>query len=149
MLLHGTCVALGSSGALIRGAPGTGKSDLALRFLFLPPAHFAARLALVADDQVVLERDGPRLVASCPPNLRGKIEVRGIGIVPVAQAAVAVDVKILVDVDDFENILRLPDAEYENVLGVRLRRFRLDPFEPSAAVKLALAIQSVSLDNGD
>jgi serine kinase of HPr protein (carbohydrate metabolism regulator) len=149
MLVHGTCVALGSSGALIRGAPGTGKSDLALRFLYLAPANFDAQPALVADDQVLLERDGARLIASCPGNLKGKIEVRGIGIVSIAQTASAADLRVFIDVDNADEAPRLPDAEYESVLGVSVRRFRLDPFEPSAPLKLAIAIQSVALDVGD
>jgi HPr kinase/phosphorylase len=142
-------VALGSSGALIRGAPGTGKSDLALRFLFLSPASFNAQPVLIADDQVMIERDGSRLVASCPVNLAGKIEVRGIGIVAVAQAANVAKLGLLVDVDNPDEAPRLPDAEYESVLGVPVRRLRLDPFEPSAALKLALAIQSIAIDAGD
>ena len=35
-LVHGTCVALGRRAALLRGKPGAGKSDLALRFTALP-----------------------------------------------------------------------------------------------------------------
>jgi serine kinase of HPr protein (carbohydrate metabolism regulator) len=149
MLLHGTCVALGSSGALIRGAPGTGKSDLALRFLFLPPASFHAQPVLIADDQVMLERDGSRLLASCPPRLQGKMEVRGIGIIPIAQVAAVAGLKILVDIDTPEAMPRFPDVGYEDIAGIPLRRFRLDPFEPSAALKLALVIQNFALDSGD
>ena len=82
-LIHGTCVALGPHAALIRGRSGSGKSDLALRFLALPPEHGLEPL-LVADDQVWVERqkDGS-LVASAPSNLAGKIEVRGLGILEV------------------------------------------------------------------
>ena len=53
-LVHGTCVALGRTAALLRGPSGSGKSDLALRFLFLArrgPAALDAPI-LVADDQV-------------------------------------------------------------------------------------------------
>src|SRR4029079_7516031 len=35
-LVHGTCVALGRRGVLLRGSAGYGKSDLALRFMALP-----------------------------------------------------------------------------------------------------------------
>src|SRR5262245_51558605 len=59
-LVHGTCVALGRGAALLRGPPGSGKSDLALRFLYLArrgPAALEAPL-LVADDQVRLARAG-------------------------------------------------------------------------------------------
>ena len=62
-LVHGTCVALGRTAALLRGPSGSGKSDLALRFLFLArrgPAALEAPI-LVADDQVCLIRSGARL----------------------------------------------------------------------------------------
>ena len=95
-LIHGTCVALGPHAALIRGPSGSGKSDLALRFLALA-AEPGLEPLLVADDQVWVERqkDGS-LVASAPPTLAGKIEVRGLGIVEVphreaARLALAVD----------------------------------------------------------
>ena len=57
-LVHGTCVALGGACALLRGTPGAGKSDLALRFLYLPAEALSGRPALVADDQVILRRAG-------------------------------------------------------------------------------------------
>ena len=97
-LVHGTCVALGRTAALLRGPSGSGKSDLALRFLFLArrgPAALEPPI-LVADDQVWLVRDGERLLARPPDTIRGKIEVRGVGIVEVkslleAELALVVD----------------------------------------------------------
>ena len=53
--IHGTCVALGPHAALIRGPSGSGKSDLALRFLALA-AEPGLEPLLVADDQVWIER---------------------------------------------------------------------------------------------
>ena len=71
-LIHGTCVALGSHAALIRGPSGSGKSDLALRFLALS-AEPGLEPLLVADDQVWVERqNNGSLVASAPPTLRGQ-----------------------------------------------------------------------------
>ena len=46
--MHGTCVALGPYAALLRGRSGSGKSDLALRFLHLPPEQ-GLEPRLVAD----------------------------------------------------------------------------------------------------
>ena len=45
VLLHGTCVAFGARAALLRGAPGAGKSDLALRCLAAYPASDVRKLA--------------------------------------------------------------------------------------------------------
>ena len=52
-LVHGTCVALGRRGVLLRGNPGAGKSDLALRFMALPGGGEICP-HLGADDQVLV-----------------------------------------------------------------------------------------------
>ena len=59
ILVHGTCVALGTKGVLLLGSSGSGKSDLALRLI-----HDGA--TLVADDRVVLSVKGDKLAASAP-----------------------------------------------------------------------------------
>src|SRR6185436_1391460 len=90
-LVYGTCVALGRSAVLLRGPSGSGKSDLALRFLFLARRGPAALEppTLVADDQVRIQREGGRLLVEAPATLRGKLEVRGLGIVEMKSAAEA------------------------------------------------------------
>jgi len=141
-LVHGTCVALGGSCALLRGPCGAGKSDLALRFLFLPAEALKARPALVADDQVILRRAGERIAATCPPALLGKIEVRGAGIVCIAALAQEAELTLIADLDGSCDSPRYPENdERETVLGLPIRRIRLDPFELSAPIKLALAMQ--------
>jgi len=59
---------------LIGGPSGSGKSDLALRLL-------DRGFKLVSDDRTLVRRDGERLIASAPPNIAGKLEIRGLGIV--------------------------------------------------------------------
>jgi serine kinase of HPr protein (carbohydrate metabolism regulator) len=141
--VHGTCVALGRRGALLRGPPGCGKSDLALRFLFLGRRGPAARAApaLVADDQVELRRAGRRVLTACPESIRGKLEVRGIGIIdvkPLSECELAVVVDL---VGGGEKIERLPDVHpTARLVGVELPLVRLAPFECSAPIKLALAV---------
>jgi HPr kinase/phosphorylase len=76
--IHGTCVALGGAGVLLRGPSGAGKSDLALRLI-------DDGAILVADDLCEIRRERERLVIDLPaavdPAFRGKIERRGVGIV--------------------------------------------------------------------
>src|SRR6476646_3853379 len=72
--LHASTVAIDGRAVLITGPSGTGKSDLALRLL-------DRGFTLVSDDQTVVKRDGDRLLASPPPTIAGKLEIRGIGIV--------------------------------------------------------------------
>src|SRR5690606_1406936 len=83
-LVHGTAIALAGRAALIRGAAGSGKSDLALRCLAQPATDLIAGQALlVADDQVAATARDGRLVLTCPDTIRGLLEVRGLGIVAV------------------------------------------------------------------
>ena len=127
---------------MIRGAPGAGKSDLALRCLAQPPSDLiACQALLIADDQVLAEpRDG-KLRLSCPSPIKGLLEVRGLGIVAVPTQEIA-DLELLVDLVARDEVERLPDPEAAvELLGVRVRRLALFPFEASAALKLLLALQ--------
>lgn len=139
--VHGTCVALGRSAALIRGASGSGKSDLALRFLFLARRGPAALEApkLLADDQVILSREDNMIRAHPPEAIAGKLEVRGVGIVEVKWTQDA-DLVLVVDLVAPGEVERMPAHETVDILGVPVRRLRLAPFEASAPIKLAAGI---------
>ena len=141
-VVHGTCVALGQRGVLLRGPSGCGKSDLALRFLFLARRGPAAiePPALVADDQVELRRDDGRILAAAPESIRGKLEVRGVGIVNV-KALATCELVLVVDLVAPEAVERMPESDVKvRLAGVDLPLLRLAPFESSAPVKLALAV---------
>jgi serine kinase of HPr protein (carbohydrate metabolism regulator) len=131
--VHATCVELAGSGILLRGEPGCGKSDLALRLI-----DTGARL--VADDRTDLASDGARLLASAPPAISGRIEVRGLGIVSMPAVAKAV-VRLAVDLLPEAGIERLPTCRMCTYLGVDLPLLRLAPFEASAVAKLRLAVR--------
>jgi serine kinase of HPr protein (carbohydrate metabolism regulator) len=138
---HGTCVALGRAGALLRGEPGSGKSDLALRFLFLPRVPLFEGASLVADDRVELKRRNGRVVACCPAALAGRLEVRGVGIVAVEAYLASAELRLLVDLTG-DDAQRMPHRfEREELLGLAIQRISLDPFAASAPLKLALAIR--------
>jgi HPr kinase/phosphorylase len=141
-LVHGTCVALGRKAALLRGPSGSGKSDLALRFLYLArrgPAALEAPI-LVADDQVWLVRHGEGLLARPPDTIRGKMEVRGVGIVEV-KSLLEVELALVVDLAPAREIERLPEGDaMARLLGVELPRIALFPWEASAPIKLAIAL---------
>jgi serine kinase of HPr protein (carbohydrate metabolism regulator) len=141
-LVHGTCVALGRSAALLRGPSGSGKSDLALRFLFLARRGPAALEppTLVADDQVRVRREGAGLLVEAPPALRGKLEVRGLGIVDMKFASRA-ELVLVADLVAAGEVERMPDADaWVSLLGVDVPAIRLVAAEPSATIKLALAL---------
>ena len=142
-LVHGTAIALAGRAALIRGAPGSGKSDLALRCIAQPATDLIpAQAVLIADDQVLVEARDGRIELRCPETIGRLLEVRGIGIVevPVREAA---DLELLVDLVMADEVERLPAPDQTaELMGVRIRRLALWPFEASAAIKLLLALQA-------
>jgi serine kinase of HPr protein (carbohydrate metabolism regulator) len=138
---HGTAICIGERAVLIRGAPGAGKSDLALRCLGMAPSALVmAPAQLVADDQVLLSREGQRLRATAPDAIRGKLEVRGLGIVTIPHAASAY-LELIADLADPGTIERMPDPPpTAEVMGLTLPLLRLAPFEAAAPIKLLLAL---------
>lgn len=137
MRVHASCIAFEGRGVLLRGPSGSGKSDLALRAV-------EAGAELVADDLVMLGLRGGRVWASPLPQAGGRLEVRGVGIVPLP----ALDSAPLVLIADLAVPERLPEPCFEPVLGLPVRRIRLAPFEISAAIKLRLAAHMASEDKG-
>jgi serine kinase of HPr protein (carbohydrate metabolism regulator) len=134
--LHASTVAADGRAVLITGPSGAGKSDLALRLL-------DRGFALVSDDQTIVKRDGDRLLASPPPNIAGKLEVRGIGIVDMA---IVTDQPVALIVELTSDIQRLPDDERERqILGVAVPLVTIDASAASAPSKVALALDRLGL----
>lgn len=143
-MVHGTAIALGARGILIRGRSGTGKSDLALRAVCSPPSPVSPQtVRLVSDDQVLVVPGADGLMMSAPPAIAGKLEVRGLGLVDLQPMAVAQEPVRLVLVVDLVRALaeieRLPAEATVDMLGQRIAALRLYPFEGSAVWKLRLA----------
>ena len=129
--IHSTAVAKEGRAVLITGPSGSGKSDLALRLL-------DRGFTLVSDDQTIVRRDGNRLIATAPPTIAGKLEVRGIGIVEVEQTS---DVPIALIVELRSDIQRMPDdSRVRVILGIGVPLISIDAMTASAASKVALAL---------
>jgi serine kinase of HPr protein (carbohydrate metabolism regulator) len=137
--LHATCIAFDGKGVLLRGAPGSGKSDLALRAI-------AEGARLVADDHVILTREDSRLFASAPAAIHGRIEIRGLGLFKV-DAIMKAEIAMIVDLVDPTAIERLPEPALCRLAGVDVPLLALAPFAASALVKLRFAL-AASLDPG-
>ena len=129
--LHASTVAIGGRGVMLEGPSGSGKSDLALRLI-------DRGAVLVSDDYTLLERSGDVLIASAPPTISGQIEVRGVGILPmaiVAQVPVALLVRLSADVE------RLPEPATRSIVGVAIPEIGIDPHQHSAPIKVELALR--------
>ena len=140
--LHATAIAIGGRAALIRGPSGSGKSDLALRCLGIHASSLLPEPAmLVADDQVILTRSGGEVHAEPPQNIRGKLEVRGLGIIDVPDCDTA-RLVLVVDLVPSGAYERIPDpGRMVTILGLNVPLIEIAPFEGSAALKLLLALR--------
>ena len=133
---HASTVAVDGRAVLITGPSGSGKSDLALRLL-------DRGFTLVSDDQTIVRREGNKLIASAPPNIAGKLEIRGVGIVEMDTVK---DVPVALVVQLTSEIERLPDERRERpVLGIKLPLVSVDALTASAASKVALALDRLGL----
>lgn len=131
--IHTTAVALDGAAVLLIGAPGSGKSDLALRLIMNKSA------ILIADDRADISVDNGTLKVSCPKSIRGLLEVRGVGICKfpyLSSARVKLAVKLVSSLSEVE---RLPEQKTANFLGVNIPQIELWPFEPSAPDKILAA----------
>ncbi len=134
--LHASTVALDGRAVLICGPSGSGKSDLALRLL-------DRGFTLVSDDQTIVRKDGGRLIASAPPTIHGKLEIRGIGIVEMETVD---DVPVALCVELASDIQRIPDDSRDRlVLDIRIPLINVDALTGSAPSKVAVALDRLGL----
>ena len=78
--IHASAVLVGARAVLIRGAAGSGKSQLLLAILEAAGQGRLAFARLVADDRTAVEAVNGRLLARPPEALAGLLEIRGVGI---------------------------------------------------------------------
>jgi serine kinase of HPr protein (carbohydrate metabolism regulator) len=134
--IHASTVALNGRAVLITGISGSGKSDLALQLI-------DRGFTLVSDDQTIVQKRGQRLHASAPATIRGKLEIRGLGIVPMPLVE---DVPIALVVELASVIQRFPsDARERMICGLPVPLVSIDAQTASAASKVSLALDHFGL----
>jgi HPr kinase/phosphorylase len=136
LAIDGTAIAIGDAAILLTGPSSSGKSDLALRLI-----DGGARL--IADDRVELVVEVGRLCCRAPHDmpaeLAGRIEARGVGILPVPSVEGAIPLQWLVELVAYSTIERLPAAETRDFLGHAVPVLHMAAFEASTVAKLRLA----------
>lgn len=134
--LHCSTVALDGRAVLISGPSGSGKSDLALRLL-------DRGFTLVSDDRTIVRRSGNQLLASAPATIKGKLEIRGVGIVDMENVS---DVPVALVVELTSDIQRLPDDSRERlIMGIGVPLINVDAMTASAPSKVAVALDRLGL----
>jgi HPr kinase/phosphorylase len=146
MRVHATAVAIAGQGVLLRGAPGSGKSSLALHLIDQPGfglGHVLLQATLIADDQVELIPSTGGMLLAPPAALAGLLEIRGHGIVSCPHVS-NIPLRLVVDLMPTASIERLPAPEslMTNLAGTRFPRIILDPFATGSAACVRAALTS-------
>jgi serine kinase of HPr protein (carbohydrate metabolism regulator) len=118
--IHATGLVLGTTGLILRGSSGAGKSLLALELLDEWEAR-GLEARLVGDDRIDIEAQKSIIVMHAPKAIQGLVELRGRGIVsrPFVEKA---PVHLVVDlVDEVERMVE-EDALTTELYGVKLAR---------------------------
>lgn len=137
--MQASCVAIAGRGLVIQGPPGIGKSSLAL-------ALIDRGATLVADDGLIAEPAGARLLVRPHPNTRGLIEVRNVGLLamPVCdQAPVALVIRL-----DRDAPRLVEQAEALDLFGYAIPLLRMWPDSPVLAIRAELALERFGLTAG-
>ena len=131
-MVHASTVAIQGHAVLIEGASGSGKSDLALRLI-------DRGATLISDDYTLVKRGESGLLACAAPNIQGRIEVRGIGIVAlpfVDERPVGLVVTLS------QQIERMPaEKRIRAIAGLEVPAIVIDSREPSAPIKVEIALR--------
>ena len=134
--LHASCVVKDGRAILISGRSGSGKSDLALRLI-------DRGATLVSDDYTIVRRVGGKLLASAPPDIAGKLEVRGMGLLKFETAS---DAPVCLMIDLNREVQRMPEvAERMSIAGMMVPVVVIASLEASAPVKAELALDRFGL----
>ncbi len=133
-VVHATAVAINGQGILLLGPSGAGKSDMALRLI-------DRGAILVSDDAVAIDTYGDMPVVKPVQNIKGKLEIRGIGIC-IMDSLDSAPLRMVVELSSVVD--RLPaSALTKGICGYMIPSIKLVPFEISAAIKLEHALRSI------
>jgi serine kinase of HPr protein (carbohydrate metabolism regulator) len=131
-------VAFNKKGLLLLGPSGVGKSDLAFRII-------GDGGILISDDRTILTVDEyGEILASPPDSIKGKIEIRGLGIIDkpfVKRQPIHLVVSLQQSPVDIE---RLPTRSFYTLFDQNLPLVNLWPFSASAVAFVTTALDIFS-----
>ncbi len=130
-----TAVAVGGRALLITGAPGSGKSALALSLI-------DRGATLIGDDAVTLDRQADFLIAGPPPNTAGMLEIRNVGIVQMSVTSAPVALVLSLHADAARYPLEVGTTRLEGV-DIPILPFAAGDAAQALRAEYALSLQGL------
>ena len=128
--IHGTVISVDDVGILIVGESGVGKSEVALKLL-------KNNAVFIGDDAILITNLGNRIVAKVNKIAGNFLEIRGIGLINVAQMFGITKIKETCGIDIVVTLVKAKDLEREyfervgkkfnftKILGVKVPNYRI------------------------
>ena len=134
---HACALEINEIGIIIKGKSGSGKTSLMLGLLEHAKLEKLNAL-LIADDQVFLNVDDEKLIASAPENTAGLVELRGYGILKTPHKK-SCEIKVVINILQDEKIERMPDEKHYPFETLRLPLIEVPQRHESLAVRIVFA----------
>jgi len=132
--IHSTSVVIDDNGVLILGDSGSGKSDLALRLI-------DNGATLISDDISICRKNSNNIYLYCPPEIKGLLEVREIGIITVPFVE-RIKLRLVVNLKSNNNE-RFPKDNSFRILGIKIPIINIEGKNSSAVAKIKVKLNEI------
>ena len=132
--IHSTSVVIDDNGVLILGDSGSGKSDLALRLI-------DNGATLISDDVSICRKNSNNIYLYCPPEIKGLLEVREIGIITVPFVE-RIKLRLVVNLRS-KNNERFPKDNSFRILGIKIPLISIEGKNSSAVAKIKVKLNEI------
>ena len=132
--IHSTSVVIDDNGVLILGDSGSGKSDLALRLI-------DNGATLISDDISICRKNSNNIYLYCPPEIKGLLEVREIGIITVPFVE-RIKLRLVVNLKS-KNNERFPKDNSFRILGIKIPIISIEGKNSSAVAKIKVKLNEI------
>ena len=133
--IHSTSVVIDDNGVLILGDSGSGKSDLALRLI-------DNGATLISDDISICRKNSNNIYLYCPPEIKGLLEVREIGIITVPFVE-RIKLRLVVNLNNNNNNERFPKDSSFRILGIKIPTINIEGKNSSAVAKIKVKLNEI------
>ena len=132
--IHSTSVVIDDNGVLILGDSGSGKSDLALRLI-------DSGATLISDDISICRKNSNNIYLYCPPEIKGLLEVREVGIITVPFVE-RIKLRLVVNLKSNNNE-RFPKDSSFRILGIKIPIINIEGKNSSAVAKIKVKLNEI------